>query len=94
MSAIDVISKEVSRLKNLYHETDPFRLCSVLKIIVLYAPMGTGEKCCKGFFLAQSRKRSITINSDMTPVMQRVIAAHELGHTVNAHESQWGKGVP
>lgn len=79
---IDSISQEVKQLKRLYHETDPFQMCSALGIKVLYSPMGIGVKCCKGFFLTQSRKRSITINSDMAPIMQRVIAAHELGHAV------------
>lgn len=80
--SIDIISREVQKIRKKYNETDPFRLCRAMGILVLYSPMGTGEKCCKGFYLTQSRKRSVTINSDMTPVMQRIIAAHELGHAV------------
>lgn len=38
------------------------------KLRYYYSPMGTGEKCCKGFYMTQSRKRSVTINNDKTPV--------------------------
>ena len=51
-------------------------------ILVLFQPMGTYTGACKGFFLSQSRMRSITINSDLPEPLQRVIAAHELGHAV------------
>ncbi len=74
------ISRAVRRLKRKYDETDPFRLCQAMGIIILFVPMGTYEGACKGFFLKQSRKRSITINSDLPEAMQRIIATHELGH--------------
>ena len=80
--SVDYISREVQRLKQRYKETDPFRLCAAMKIIVLFVPMGTYEGACKGFFLAQSRKRAITINSDLPRPLQRIIATHELGHAV------------
>ena len=62
------------------YETDPFRICKALGIIMLYVPMGNYPEACKGFFLAQSRKLSITINSDIPASLQRIICAHELGH--------------
>ena len=80
--SVDYISREVQRLKQRYKETDPFRLCAAMNIIVLFVPMGTYEGACKGFFLVQSRKRSITINSDLPRPVQRIIATHELGHAV------------
>lgn len=80
--SIDIISREVQKIKKKYNEADPFRLCHALGILVLYAPMGNSNKCCKGFYLTQSRTRSVTINSDMSPVFQKMIAAHELGHAV------------
>jgi len=79
---MDSISREVARLKRKYDESDPFKMCSAMGIIVLYVPMGLYEGACKGFFLAQSRKRSITINSDLPVALQRIIATHELGHAV------------
>ena len=79
---MDYICREVERLKREFHETDPFLLCDAMGIILLYAPMGTYPGACKGFFLAQSRKRSITVNSDLPEAIQRIIVTHELGHAV------------
>lgn len=79
---VDYICREVERLKRKFHETDPFKLCDAMGIILLYAPMGTYPGACKGFFLAQSRKRSITVNSDLPEAIQRIIVTHELGHAV------------
>ena len=80
--SMDVISQEVRRIKARYHENDPFRVCEPMGILMLSTPMGIGDKCCKGFFLSQSRYRSITINSDLSLAIQRIIASHELGHAV------------
>ena len=79
---VDYICREVERLKRKFHETDPFLLCDAMGIILLYEPMGTYPGACKGFFLAQSRKRSITVNSDLPEAIQRIIVTHELGHAV------------
>lgn len=79
---MDYICREVEKLKKKYHETDPFKLCEDMGIILLHAPMGTYPGACKGFFLKQSRKRSITINSDLPESIQRIIVTHELGHAV------------
>ena len=79
---MDYICREVERLKRKFHETDPFLLCDAMGIILLYEPMGTDPGACKGFFLAQSRKRSITVNSDLPEAIQRIIVTHELGHAV------------
>ena len=79
---MDYICREVERLKRKFHEADPFKLCDAMGIILLYEPMGTYPGACKGFFLAQSRKRSITVNSDLPEAIQRIIVTHELGHAV------------
>ena len=80
--SVDYICREVKRLKKKYHESDPFKLCDAMGIILLDAPMGNYQGACKGFFLVQSRKRSITINSDLPEELQRIIVTHELGHAV------------
>ena len=80
---MDYICREVERLKRKFHETDPFKLCDAMGIILLYAPMGTYPGACKGFFLAQSRKRSITVNSDLPEAIQRIIV-HAKAVGVNA----------
>ena len=79
---MDFIAGEVERLLRKYHESDPFKLCADMKIIVGREPMGTYEGACKGFFMAQSRKRMIVVNSDLPRSLQRIIAAHELGHAI------------
>ncbi len=79
---VDYICHEVKLVKRKFHETDPFKLCHALGIMLLYAPMGTYHGACKGFFLVQSRIRSITINSDLPESIQRIIVTHELGHAI------------
>lgn len=80
--SMDYINREVKRIKNKYDEPDPYRLCHAMGILLLYESMGTYEGACKGFFLMQSRKKSITINSDLPEHLQRIILAHEIGHAV------------
>ena len=76
----DTISHIVKGLKNKYKECDPFELCKSLNIIIGMVPMGTHDGSCKGFFISCGRKKMITINSELQPALQRIIAAHELGH--------------
>ena len=80
--SMDYISREVMRIKNKYRENDPYRLCDAMGLILLFEPMGLYEGACKGFFLMQSRKKSITINCDLPEHLQRIILAHEVGHAV------------
>lgn len=87
--SLDTISRKVESLRRKYHETDPFKLCSEMGIIVLQESMGDYEGACKGFFLVQSRKKLIMVNSDLPEHLLRIIAAHELGHAVQ-HSDQLG----
>ncbi len=84
---MDQISDTVAMIKRRYDETDPFKLCRAMKIKVLYESMGRDRDCCKGFFMEQSRIRTITINSDLPHVIQRIILAHEIGHAVMHRKS-------
>lgn len=81
------ISDKVAMIKKRYDETDPFKLCRVMKIKVLYEAMGRDPDCCKGFFMEQSRIRTITLNSDLPYVIQRIILTHEIGHAVMHRKS-------
>lgn len=76
------ISGAVERLRKRYGETDPFRLCRALDIILLFRSLGEAPDAIKGFFLESKRIRTITINDDLPAVLQKIIAAHELGHAV------------
>ncbi len=87
--SISWISGEVQRLKDKCDETDPFKICRDLGILVNLERMGNYDGACKGFFIAQSRIRMITINADLPDALQGVICAHELGHAV-LHAQQAG----
>ncbi|WP_246798114.1 ImmA/IrrE family metallo-endopeptidase [Alkalibacter rhizosphaerae] len=80
--SISLISKEVKRIQNKYRESDPFRLCRLLGISLLFSPMGSHPEDCKGFYLYQSRKQAIVLNEDLPEALQRIILAHELGHGI------------
>jgi len=79
---IQSISEEVRRIQKKYGESDPFRLAQAMKIIVVLKPMGRYKGCCKGFYVQHRRIKHITINSDLPEVIQRVILAHEIAHSV------------
>lgn len=79
---IEVVADEVRRVTGKYGETDPYRLARAMKIIVRHEPMGLYEGCCKGFFIVHCRMKHITINCDLPEELQRVVLAHEVGHSV------------
>lgn len=81
------ISDSVAKLKRKYDETDPFRLCGAMGIVVLRQALGSHPDAVKGFFLESKRIRTITINSDLPEVIQRIIVAHELCHATNHRKS-------
>jgi len=49
---------------------------------LLNKQLGYDEDSIKGFFLECRRIKTITLNSDMPSVIQRIILTHELGHAV------------
>ena len=78
----EAISNEVKRLLHIYHERDPYELCSAMNILMTESPMGTYEGACKGFCMKMFKQRIITVNSDLSKALQRIIVAHELGHYI------------
>ena len=76
------ISESVAKLIKKYDERDPFRLCRAMGIKLIFQPMGKDPDAVKGFFLESKRIRTITINSDLPDVIQRIIAAHEFCHAL------------
>lgn len=80
--SFDCIRKKVKEVKRKYDESDPFKLCEMMGIKLKFKSMGTKPEDCKGFFLVQHRIKCIVINSDLSPVFQRIICAHEIGHAV------------
>lgn len=79
---IAFICNEVRGLTEKYCERSPLRLAEGMGVIVRYEPMGSDENACKGFFIAQSGQRHITVNSDLSETTQQLVLAHELGHAV------------
>jgi len=80
--SIEYISNEVKRIRKKYAEKDPYDLCRALRISLISTAMGTGYEACKGFYLLQSRKQAIVINSNLPEDLQRIILMHEIGHAV------------
>lgn len=85
--SIENICRVVSRLMRKYDETDPWKLAKAMGIIVELQPMGETPKSCKGFYMYQSRKKHITINSQLAEPVQRIILAHEIGHAILHHDA-------
>ncbi len=89
--SIEFISKEVRRIRKKYSVNDPCSLCQAMKISLLSAAMGTGGGSCKGFYLMQSRKQAIVVNSDLPEELQRIVLMHEIGHAVLHRKSSGAK---
>lgn len=76
------ICQSVVKLKAKFGETDPFLLCRAMGITILLQPMGSHDAAIKGFFMECKRVKTITVNSDLPEIIQKIIVAHELGHAV------------
>ena len=74
------ICETVEKLKRKYDESDPFRLCRAMGILLLQQHLGNDPDSVKGFFLVNKRIRTITVNADLPLIIQKIIVAHELGH--------------
>lgn len=81
------ISESVGKLVNKYGSRDPFDLCRALGIKLLFQAMGKDPDAVKGFFLESKRIRTITVNSDLPRVIQKIIVAHELCHAINHRDN-------
>lgn len=71
----------VEKVKRRYQEDDPFKLCKAMGIILLPQALGKDEDAIKGFFLQRNRIKTITYNTDLPDVLQRIIIFHEIGHS-------------
>lgn len=72
----------VEALQKKYHESNPFRLCEDMNILLLSQALGNTPDAIKGFYLESKRIRTLTVNCDLPEAVQRIIVAHELGHAV------------
>ena len=76
------IVEAVQKLNRKFDESDPLKLCKCMGIQVIYSNLGVGTDSIKGFFLERYRIPVIVLNSNLPAQIQRIIAAHELGHAV------------
>ncbi len=79
MSTIEYITAVVHGLNRRHRTRDLYALCAALGIRVRQKDMGNAVKA---FFVYQSRIKSIVLNRNIGSDMQRILAAHELGHAV------------
>lgn len=80
--SIASIRDTVAKLKRRFGDASAEEICDQLGIKILYIPMGKTPESCKGFFLRQSRKKIIVLNSDLPKSVRRIILPHELGHSI------------
>jgi len=73
----DYLSKIGNDLVKKYKSRDPFHIAAGLGIEVLFCE-NFGP--LKGMYRVIKRNRFIFINEDLTPRMQQIVCAHELGH--------------
>lgn len=71
------LSKVGERLVKRCGTRDPFEIARQLGIEVLFCD---GFNSMKGMYRVIKRNRFVFINRDLTPQMQRIVCAHELGH--------------
>jgi len=74
--------RSVCNLKHEYGETDPFRLCKEMGILLIRMELGIRPDAIKGFYREILRVRTIVVNSCLPDFIQKIIVAHELGHVV------------
>lgn len=79
---IEFISQTIEDLRKDHPGADPFELVREMGFLLLFQSMGKAKSACKGFCMAQDGQTSITINSDLPKIIQKIICAHELGHAI------------
>lgn len=72
------IKKVVKKLIRKYKTNDPFELCGLLGIDVLYSDLGS----VRGIYQYKFKKRMVHINCHLEPNIKRQVCAHELGHAI------------
>ena len=70
MSYAEICDK-VEMIQKKYQESNPFRLCSAMDIMLIFRSMGNNPNAIKGFFLESKRIRTITVNDDLPLVIQK-----------------------
>lgn len=76
---MDYICNLAVSLRDKYFTHDPFQIAEAMGIELLFHPLG---EHLKGYFFYHSKVRIIVINQELPIELQRVVCAHELGHSL------------
>lgn len=72
------IKQTVDKLCKQYGSNDPFILASCLNTVVLFEKLGS----VRGYYSCSYQQKVIHINSKVSREQQKIICAHELGHSI------------
>lgn len=80
------IKRRVRNLEKKYGTKNPYKLCKMLKIKILYLDLGN----IKGIYKKVLTNKFIAINENLDEFCQKIVLAHELGHALlhNSKEVQ------
>ena len=76
------ISATAAGIRRRHQESDLFRLCRAMGILVVDHDTTMSVDDFKGLCLIQSRVPVILLNSGLKTGLKRVVLAHEIGHVV------------
>lgn len=78
------IRRRVKNLEYKYGTRNPYSLCRMLKIKILYLDLVE----IKGIYKKVLTNKFIVINENLDDFCQRVVLAHELGHALLHHSKE------
>ena len=78
------IKSRVENLVKKYGTREPYKLCKMLKIKIIYSDLGN----IKGIYKKVVTNKFIAINENLDEFCQKVVLAHELGHAILHHSKE------
>lgn len=84
----ETIRRTADRTVKKLKTSDVYKICKELDINITMFSIGKPETAVKGFYTEINRIKMITVNSDLPDEIQRVVIAHELGHSILKHRSE------
>ena len=78
------IKRRVVNLEKKYGTRNPYKLCKIMKINILYMDLGN----IKGIYKKVITNKFIVINENLDKFCQKVVLSHELGHAILHHSKE------
>lgn len=78
------IRRRVINLEKKYGTRNPYKLCKIMKINILYMDLGN----IKGIYKKVITNKFIVINENLDKFCQKVVLSHELGHAILHHSKE------